>query len=157
MVSGVYLHCVFMSGLAIRKPLQLKHFSSNSNFCPTFTWLQRHVLCLWFCNSDVFTFYSLYSTKTKFLTFICKKNKLFEQFINTCRKQCKSSAFIYSLLEEMVLFRTKNGSIPCFIYGTLKWFYIEPFFFFLKKGSIGQVWNPRVIYRTHRNPFFKSA
>jgi len=33
-----------------------------------------------------------------------------------------------TLLEEMVLFRTRNGSIPCFIYGTPKWFYIEPFF-----------------------------
>jgi len=52
----------------------------------------------------------------------------------------------YTLLEEMVLFRTGNGSIPRFIYGTPKWFYIEPFF--LAKGSIGQVWNPRVLYRT---------
>jgi len=26
------------------------------------------------------------------------------------------------LLEEMVLFRTRNGSIPLFIYGTPKWF-----------------------------------
>jgi len=43
----------------------------------------------------------------------------------------------------MVLFRTRNGSIPCFIYGTPKWFYIEPFY--LVKGSIAQVWNPRVI------------
>jgi len=42
-------------------------------------------------------------------------------------------------VKEMVLFRTRNGSIPCFIYGTAKWFYIEPF---LVKGSIGQVWNP---------------
>jgi len=33
-----------------------------------------------------------------------------------------------ALLEEMVLFRTRNGSIPHFIYGTLKWFYVEPFF-----------------------------
>jgi len=46
----------------------------------------------------------------------------------------------------MVLFRTRNGSIPHFIYGTPKWFYIEPFFF-LVKGFIGQVWNPRVLYR----------
>jgi len=29
-----------------------------------------------------------------------------------------------TLLEEMVLFRTRNGSIPCFICGTPKWFYI---------------------------------
>jgi len=50
-------------------------------------------------------------------------------------------------IHEMVLFRTRNGSIPRFIYGTL---YIEPFF--LVKGSIGQVWNPRVLYRTQRNP-----
>jgi len=48
-----------------------------------------------------------------------------------------------SLLEEMVLFRTRNGSIPRFIYGTPKWFYIEPCF--LVKGSIGQVRNPRVL------------
>jgi len=27
-----------------------------------------------------------------------------------------------TLLEEMVLFRTRNGSIPRFIYGTPKWF-----------------------------------
>jgi len=71
----------------------------------------------------------------------------------------------------MVLFRTRNGSIPRFIYGTPKWFYIEPFFcfvflvkgsidqvwnprvLFLVKGSIDQVWNPRVLYRTQRNPF----
>jgi len=53
----------------------------------------------------------------------------------------------------MVLFRTRNGSIPHFIYGTPKWFYIEPFF--LVKGSIGQVWNPRVLYRTQRNPFLR--
>jgi len=33
-----------------------------------------------------------------------------------------------TLLEEMVLFRTRNGSIPRFIYGTPKCFYIEPFF-----------------------------
>jgi len=57
-----------------------------------------------------------------------------------------------ALLEEMVLFRTRNGSIPRFIYGTPKWFFIEPFF--LVKGSIGQVWNPRVL---KRNPFFKSV
>jgi len=50
---------------------------------------------------------------------------------------------VHTLLEEMVLFRTKNGSIPLFIYGTPKWFYIEPLF--LVKGSIGQVWNPRVL------------
>jgi len=60
---------------------------------------------------------------------------------------------ITALLEEMVLFRTRNGSIPHFIYGTAKWFYIEPFF--LVKGSIGQVWNPRVLYRTQRNPFLR--
>jgi len=36
--------------------------------------------------------------------------------------------FPITLLEEMVLFRTRNGSIPCFIYGTPKWIYIEPFF-----------------------------
>jgi len=36
-------------------------------------------------------------------------------------------------LEEMLLFRTRNGSIPDFIYGTPKWFYIEPFFFVVKK------------------------
>jgi len=35
--------------------------------------------------------------------------------------------------QEMVLFRTRNGSIPCFIYGTPKWFYIEPFIFFGKR------------------------
>jgi len=29
-----------------------------------------------------------------------------------------------TLSEEMVLFRTRNGSIPRFIYGTPKWFYI---------------------------------
>jgi len=52
----------------------------------------------------------------------------------------------------MVLFRTRNGSIPRFIYGTPKLFYIEPFF--LVKGSIGQVLNPRVLYRTQRNPLF---
>jgi len=28
------------------------------------------------------------------------------------------------VVEEMVLFRTRNGSIPRFIYGTPKWFYI---------------------------------
>jgi len=52
--------------------------------------------------------------------------------------------YVYSITEEMVLFRTRNGSIPCFIYGTPKWFYIEPFFnfYFFVKGSIGQVWNP---------------
>jgi len=61
----------------------------------------------------------------------------------------------HTLLEEMVLFRTRNGFIPRFIYGTPKWFYIEPFF--LVKGSIGQVWNPMVLYRTQRNPFFKSV
>jgi len=55
----------------------------------------------------------------------------------------------------MVLFRTRNGSIARFIYGTPKWFYIEPFC--LVKGSIGQVWNPRVLYRTQRKPFFKSV
>jgi len=42
------------------------------------------------------------------------------------------SANRIELLEEMVLFRSRNGSIPCFIYGTPKWFYIEdpeePFF-----------------------------
>jgi len=31
---------------------------------------------------------------------------------------------VCTLLEEMVLFRTRNGSIPRFIYGTPKWFYI---------------------------------
>jgi len=36
---------------------------------------------------------------------------------------------LVKLREEMVLFRTRNGSIPRFIYGTPKWFYIEPFFF----------------------------
>jgi len=49
-----------------------------------------------------------------------------------------------TLLEEMVLFRTRNGSIPRYIYGTPKLFYIEPFV--LVKGSIGQEWNPRVLY-----------
>jgi len=29
-----------------------------------------------------------------------------------------------TLLEEMVLFTTRNGSIPRFVYGTPKWFYI---------------------------------
>jgi len=58
---------------------------------------------------------------------------------------------------ESALFRTRNGSIPRFIYGTPKWFYIEPFFFFWVKGSIGQLWNPRVLYRTKRNPFLKSV
>jgi len=52
-----------------------------------------------------------------------------------------------TLLEEMVLFTTRNGSIPRFIYGTPKWN------LFLVKGSNGQVWNPRVLYRTQRNPF----
>jgi len=32
--------------------------------------------------------------------------------------------FYHALLEKMVLFRTRNGSIPRFIYGTPKWFYI---------------------------------
>jgi len=45
-----------------------------------------------------------------------------------------------TLLEEMVLFRTRKN---------------KPFI--LVKGSIGQVWNPRVLYRTQRNPFFKSV
>jgi len=50
---------------------------------------------------------------------------------------------------EMILFRTRNGSIPRFkyIYRTI----------FLVKGSIGQVWNHRVLYRTQRNPVFKSV
>jgi len=30
---------------------------------------------------------------------------------------------IHTVLEEMVLFRTRIGSIPRFIYGTPKWFY----------------------------------
>jgi len=34
----------------------------------------------------------------------------------------------YTLLEEMVLFRTRNGSIPRFIYETPKWFYRTIFF-----------------------------
>jgi len=76
-------------------------------------------------------------------------------FISTLKKQMKmyGDIFFYksTLLEEMVLFRTRNGSIPRFIYGTSKWFYIEPFF--LVKGSIGQVWNPRVLYTTQRNPY----
>jgi len=37
-------------------------------------------------------------------------------------------AIVSTLLEEMVLFRTRNGSIPRFIHGTPKWFYIEQFF-----------------------------
>jgi len=51
----------------------------------------------------------------------------------------KQKTTVHSLLEEMVLFGTRNGSIPRFIYGTPKWFYIKPFFFVLVKGSIGQV------------------
>jgi len=48
----------------------------------------------------------------------------------------------HTLLEGMVLFRTRNGSIPRFIYGTPKWFYIEPFFF-------GKRLEPfKVLYRT---------
>jgi len=35
----------------------------------------------------------------------------------------------YTLKRKTILFRTRNGSIPRFIYGTPKWFYIEPFFF----------------------------
>jgi len=46
--------------------------------------------------------------------------------------------FVNTLLEKMVLFRTRNGSIPRFIYGTPN---IEPFFF-LVKGSIGQDGTP---------------
>jgi len=56
----------------------------------------------------------------------------------------------YALLEEMVLFRTRNGSIPqnskiLVLYRTI----------FLVKGSIGQVRNPKVLYRTQRNPFLR--
>jgi len=40
----------------------------------------------------------------------------------------KNKKMHHLLLEEMVLFRTRNGSIPRFIYGTPKWFYIEPTF-----------------------------
>jgi len=44
----------------------------------------------------------------------------------------------------MVLFRTRNGSIPRFIYGTPKWFYIEvllakygtPGFYIEPKGTL---------------------
>jgi len=54
-----------------------------------------------------------------------------------------------TLLEEMVLFRTRNGSISHFIYGTPKWFYIEPFF--LVKGSIG------TLERTLEEPFFMTV
>jgi len=57
-----------------------------------------------------------------------------------------------TLLEEMVLFRTRNGSIPRFIqYMELQ----NGSTIFLVKGSIGQVWNPRVLYRTQRNPFLR--
>jgi len=44
--------------------------------------------------------------------------------------------FVGTLLEEMVLFRSKNGSIPRFIYEMVLYRTI-----FLVKGSIGQVWN----------------
>jgi len=33
----------------------------------------------------------------------------------------KTHLAFHTLLEEMVLFRTRNGSIPRFIYGTPKW------------------------------------
>jgi len=51
----------------------------------------------------------------------------------------------------MVLFRTRNGSIPRFIYGTPKYRTI-----FLVKGSFGQVWNPRVLYNPEE-PFFQEC
>jgi len=41
--------------------------------------------------------------------------------------------------------------MECFIYGTPMVLYRT--IFFLVKGSIDQVWNPRVLYRTQRNPF----
>jgi len=58
----------------------------------------------------------------------------------------------YTLLEEMVLFRTRNGSIPRFIWNSKMVLYRT---IFLVKGSIGQAWNPRVLYRTQRNPFLR--
>jgi len=58
-------------------------------------------------------------------------------------------AGIATLIEEMVLFRTRNGSIPSFMWKLKMVLYRT--IYFLVKGSIGQVWNPRVLYRTQRN------
>jgi len=46
-------------------------------------------------------------------------------FLHEPKIRTQMSIVCYTL-EEMLPFRTRNGSIPCFIYGTPKWFYIEP-------------------------------
>ena len=48
----------------------------------------------------------------------------------------------YRLFEEMALYRTKNGYITCFIYGTTKRFYIELFSYHhrLTSSSVGNAW-----------------
>jgi len=86
-----------------------------------------------------------------------KKTEFVSYLIISRYAACCDLTLYCTLLEEMVLFRTRNGSIPHFIYGTPKIVLYRTIFFFLVKGYFDQVWNLRVLYRTQRNPFFKSV
>jgi len=101
------------------------HIQSNI-YCFNFTYLSDALLTLAFLHKIICE-----CTKKINILSLCDNHVaytviLFEMFILLHILFLKFNSRHYStLLEEMVLFRTRNGSIPRFIYGT---HYIEPFF-----------------------------